>query len=120
MKALGQIAALVRKDLLLEWRGRARVLAVLLFGTVIVGASLLGAVGALLAIPAGATIQAFASTYVIRHELVDSALLVDPEGVDGSPESEGLQGLEAGGANGGDEARDDGDGDGQNGAADEE
>lgn len=34
MRALGQIAALVRKDLLLEWRGRARVLAVLLFGTV--------------------------------------------------------------------------------------
>ena len=90
------------------------------FGTVIVGASLLGAVGALLAIPAGATIQAFASTYVIRHELVDSALLVDPEGVDGSPESEGLQGLEAGGANGGDEARDDGDGDGQDGSSAEE
>lgn len=34
MKALQQVAALVRKDLLLEWRGRARVLAVLLFGTV--------------------------------------------------------------------------------------
>lgn len=34
MKTLRQIAALVRKDLLLEWRGRARALAVLLFGTV--------------------------------------------------------------------------------------
>ncbi|HCB34015.1 MAG TPA: AI-2E family transporter [Acidimicrobiaceae bacterium] len=45
------------------------------FGAVIVGAALLGSAGALLAIPATATIQAFVSTYVKRHELVESELL---------------------------------------------
>lgn len=45
------------------------------FGTVIAGTSLLGAVGALLAIPAGATIQAFVSSYVTRHEVVESTLI---------------------------------------------
>ncbi len=34
MRALGQIATLVRKDLLVEWRGRARLFSVLLFGAV--------------------------------------------------------------------------------------
>ncbi len=34
MRALGQIAALVRKDLLLEWRARTRGLSVVLFGVV--------------------------------------------------------------------------------------
>ncbi len=34
MKTLGQIATLVRKDLLLEWRGRTRGVSVLLFGVV--------------------------------------------------------------------------------------
>lgn len=34
MRALGQALALVRKDLLLEWRGRSRFLSVLLFGVV--------------------------------------------------------------------------------------
>lgn len=33
-RALGQIATLVRKDLLLEWRGRSRLLSVVLFGVV--------------------------------------------------------------------------------------
>ena len=45
------------------------------FGAVIAGASILGPVGALLALPAGATIQAFVSTYVHRHEVVDSKLV---------------------------------------------
>lgn len=40
------------------------------FGAVIVGGLLLGAVGALLALPAAATIQAFLSSYVERHEVV--------------------------------------------------
>ncbi len=34
MRSLGQIATLVRKDLLLEWRGRTRGLSVVLFGVV--------------------------------------------------------------------------------------
>jgi predicted PurR-regulated permease PerM len=45
------------------------------FGTVIIGGSLLGVVGALLAVPAAATFQAFGSTYVKRHELIESDLL---------------------------------------------
>lgn len=48
------------------------------FGTVIAGASLLGTVGALLAVPAAATIQAFVSSYVTHHDIVDSELLDEP------------------------------------------
>lgn len=44
------------------------------FGTVIAGAALIGPVGAVLALPAAAVGQAFVSTYVQRHEVVDSAL----------------------------------------------
>jgi predicted PurR-regulated permease PerM len=44
------------------------------FGAVIAGAALLGATGALLALPAAATLQAFVSTYLARHEVVDSLL----------------------------------------------
>ncbi len=44
------------------------------FGGVIAGASILGPVGALLALPAAATLQAFVSTYVQRHEVVESKL----------------------------------------------
>ena len=40
------------------------------FGSVIVGGLLLGAVGAVLALPAAATIQAFLSSYLERHEVV--------------------------------------------------
>ena len=40
------------------------------FGSVIVGSLLLGAVGALLALPAAATIQAFLSSYLERQEVV--------------------------------------------------
>jgi predicted PurR-regulated permease PerM len=43
------------------------------FGSVIVGAALLGAVGALIAIPVTATVQAFAGSYIRRYELVDHA-----------------------------------------------
>jgi predicted PurR-regulated permease PerM len=45
------------------------------FGAVIAGASILGAVGALLALPAAAIIQAFVSTYLKRHDVVDSHLV---------------------------------------------
>ncbi len=44
------------------------------FGGVIAGASILGPIGALLALPAAATLAAFISTYVRRHEVVDSRL----------------------------------------------
>jgi predicted PurR-regulated permease PerM len=46
------------------------------FGSVIIGAALLGPVGALLALPAAATLQAFVSSYVHRHEVDESALAV--------------------------------------------
>jgi predicted PurR-regulated permease PerM len=45
------------------------------FGSAIVGASLLGIAGALLALPVAATITAAASTYARRYEIVDSQLL---------------------------------------------
>ncbi|WP_210584093.1 AI-2E family transporter [Streptomyces sp. GESEQ-35] len=41
------------------------------FGSVIAGTALLGAVGALIAIPAVATLQAFLATYVKRYEVTD-------------------------------------------------
>lgn len=44
------------------------------FGSVLVGAALLGSAGALLAVPAAATIQAFVSTYIKRHALIESDL----------------------------------------------
>ena len=40
------------------------------FGSVIAGAALLGAVGALIAIPVTATLQGFLSTYIRRYEVV--------------------------------------------------
>jgi predicted PurR-regulated permease PerM len=44
------------------------------FGAVIVGSAILGVVGALLALPVAATIQAFVSTYLSRHDVVESHL----------------------------------------------
>lgn len=44
-------------------------------GSVLAGASLLGGVGAVLALPVAATVQAFVATAIDRHELVDSPLL---------------------------------------------
>ncbi|HEV8297035.1 MAG TPA: AI-2E family transporter, partial [Acidimicrobiales bacterium] len=44
------------------------------FGSVIVGAAVLGPVGAVLALPAAATLQAFVSSYVHRHEVDEDAL----------------------------------------------
>jgi predicted PurR-regulated permease PerM len=48
------------------------------FGSVIVGVTLIGPVGALLALPLTATVQAFVSSYVTRHQLVESDLLNNP------------------------------------------
>lgn len=42
------------------------------FGAVIAGASLLGGVGAILALPAAAVIQAIGTTYLERHDVVES------------------------------------------------
>ncbi|WP_245859213.1 AI-2E family transporter [Luteimicrobium subarcticum] len=49
------------------------------FVVVIAFGAVFGAIGAFLALPIAATIQAAASTYLQRHELVDSASLYDPE-----------------------------------------
>jgi predicted PurR-regulated permease PerM len=48
------------------------------FGSAIVGGTLLGAPGTLMALPVAATIQAFVATYLHRHELVESALFDEP------------------------------------------
>lgn len=51
------------------------------FGTVLAGAALFGGVGALLALPAAAVLQALVSTYVARHEVVETRLTrVRPRG----------------------------------------
>ena len=47
------------------------------FGTVIAGAAILGPVGALLALPAAAVVQAFISTLGERHEVVESELTAE-------------------------------------------
>jgi predicted PurR-regulated permease PerM len=44
------------------------------FGAAIAGGAMLGPVGALLALPAAATIQAFTSLYLRRHDVVDDEL----------------------------------------------
>lgn len=44
------------------------------FGAALAGASLFGPLGAVLALPAAAVIQAFVSTYLDRHEVVESEL----------------------------------------------
>ena len=42
------------------------------FGSVIIGGSLLGGIGALLALPAAAIVQAFVSSYINRYDLIES------------------------------------------------
>jgi predicted PurR-regulated permease PerM len=44
------------------------------FGSAIIGATLMGAPGALMALPVAATIQAWISTYLERHEVIESHL----------------------------------------------
>jgi predicted PurR-regulated permease PerM len=55
------------------------------FGSVIAGTALLGAVGALIAIPATASLQAFAGVYVRRYEVLDDPLLRVPARAGGVP-----------------------------------
>jgi hypothetical protein len=47
------------------------------FASAIVGASVLGAIGAFLALPAAAIIQAVLSTYLDRYKVVESNLTSD-------------------------------------------
>ncbi|MBD9700213.1 AI-2E family transporter [Flavimobilis sp. GY10621] len=61
----------------LEMNPAVAFVVVLAFGAVF------GALGAFLALPVAATIQAVASTYLRRHELVDSAMLREHEPADG-------------------------------------
>jgi predicted PurR-regulated permease PerM len=49
------------------------------FGTVIAGAGLIGPVGANLALPAAAVIQAVGSTYIERHPVVDTHMTAVPD-----------------------------------------
>jgi predicted PurR-regulated permease PerM len=51
----------------------------LAIGTVFAGGLLLGAVGAILALPATAVIQALISGYTTEREIIDAPLLEDPE-----------------------------------------
>lgn len=48
------------------------------FGTVIAGAALFGGVGALLALPAAAVLQALGSTYIARHDVIESEMTTMP------------------------------------------
>ena len=48
------------------------------FGTVIAGAALVGPVGAVLALPTAAILQAFGSTVIERHEVIESRLTARP------------------------------------------
>lgn len=65
----------------LEMNPAVSFVVVLAFGAVF------GALGAFLALPIAATIQAVANTYVQRHELVDSHMLHDP-GEEGGPDDD--------------------------------
>lgn len=49
------------------------------FGAALLGGNLMGGVGAILALPAAATIKALIETYTERHELVDSERFETPE-----------------------------------------
>lgn len=57
------------------------------FGTVIAGAALFGGVGAILALPAAAVMQAIASTYLERHEVIDTVMTRD-HGADPAPDDD--------------------------------
>ncbi|MEO6629032.1 MAG: AI-2E family transporter, partial [Aquihabitans sp.] len=57
------------------------------FATVMIGTALFGVVGALIALPAAAVIQAVGSTYLDRHEVIDTKMTRDRVGVSPSRES---------------------------------
>lgn len=71
------------------------------FLSVVIGGTLLGAVGALLALPATAVIQALLSTYVRRHELIDELRDVPlPSDLERDPRATGTS-MHAGGGRAG-------------------
>src|SRR4029077_13685592 len=47
------------------------------FGSVLAGAGLFGAIGALIALPVAAVVQAVGSTYFSRHEVVESRMTAE-------------------------------------------
>jgi predicted PurR-regulated permease PerM len=57
----------------------------LAFGAAIAGASISGVVGALLALPAAAIVQAVGSTYVHRHEVMETKLTMPESEAEGPP-----------------------------------
>ncbi|RNL87377.1 AI-2E family transporter [Halostreptopolyspora alba] len=59
------------------------------FGSVLAGAAILGGPGALLAIPVGASMQAFLGTYIRRYEVAEHPLLGASTSEDSQPESVG-------------------------------
>jgi predicted PurR-regulated permease PerM len=67
------------------------------FGAVLAGAAVLGTAGALLALPAAASIQAVVSTYLTRHEVIESNLVEvdvyfdrrDKDSADPDPDDQG-------------------------------
>ena len=61
------------------------------FATAIAGGTLLGVPGALMALPVAATVQAFISTYLRRHEVVESRLTFDPRAPAAEPSSGAAQ-----------------------------
>lgn len=68
------------ENFVLQPRITARTMALhpaIAFGSVLAGAALLGAIGALIALPTAAIIQAFVSTYLEQHEVIESALAED-------------------------------------------
>ncbi len=52
------------------------------FGSAVVGATLMGLPGALMALPVAATVQAWVSTYTHRHEVIEPAILEAVEAED--------------------------------------
>jgi predicted PurR-regulated permease PerM len=61
------------------------------FATAIAGGTLLGVPGALMALPVAATVQAFISTYLRRHEVVESRLTFDPRAPVAEPPPDAAQ-----------------------------
>lgn len=81
IKAVWVLVALVAyqqiENFVLQPRITAKTMALhpaVAFGAVLAGAALLGAIGALIALPTAAIVQAFISTYLEQHEVVENAL----------------------------------------------
>ena len=104
IKALWVIAALTAYQQIENYfvapRITARTMAIhpaVSIGAVIAGASLMGPIGAVLALPVAAIIQAVASTAANRHDLIDDSALHDDDRVAGSDEDPGPPGSIVGG-----------------------